>query len=91
MKSNLQLTHDDLENIIGGFTFYVGKDGHPALFLNKDETQFIKGHESTLASSIASISPSGELSPQVSIYLTKRLLEICGFENSQERKCYYEK
>ena len=91
MKSNLQLTHDDLKNIIGGFTFYVDKNGQPALFLNKDEAQFIKDYESILASSIACIAPSGEISSQMSIYLTKRLLELCGFKNSQERECQYEK
>lgn len=86
MKSKLQLMHDDFENIVGGFIFYLDKENHPVLSLNKEEAQFIKSYENILASSIASISPSGELSSQVSIYLTKRLLEICGFKNSYERK-----
>lgn len=91
MKSKLQLMHDDLKNIIGGFKFYLDKDKHPVLSLSEKETKLIKSYEFILTSSIASISPSGEPSSEVSIYLTKRFLEIFGFKNTLKEKIKYEK
>lgn len=91
MKIKLQLIKDDLENIIGGFTFYVDNEGYPVLFLNKEEIQLIKSCENTLTSSIASIAPSGEPSAQASIYLTKSFLETSVFENTYKGEFKYAK
>lgn len=85
MKNKLQLMNNELENIIGGFTFYLDEKNHPVLVLNKEENKFIKSYENSLASSISRISLSGELPSDASIYLTIKLLEKYGFTNSYEK------
>lgn len=84
MKNKLSLLNEELENITGGFEYYLDKDESPVIIMNKDEINFISNNSNKVLQALNAIKKScGELwDTDTFIFIVKQYLEANGFKNT---------